>query len=412
MNMTRRELLAATAAVALASEAKGEGNADQGGEPADVVLWYDKPAARWADALPIGNGRLGAMVFGGGADGKPGKEHLQVNEDTLWSGKPRDGNNLKASEFLPAIRQAVLEQGNYQEADRLCQRMQGTFAEAYQPLANINIQFQHPGQPQQYRRELNLDTACARTRYMVDGLELETVAFASAPDQVVVYRATAKASGTIDCEIVLSGLLAKTVSASGVQQLVLTGKAASHVAGAGHPDSEDPVKHSDVPGDGMYFAAVLRVQAEGGTVAMEGARMRVRGAKAFTLLLTTGTGYRGYTSIPDTPLNEIVQGAERWMEAAAAKPFDELRARQTADHQALFRRVSLQLGGRPDEARKSTDLERVCDAAMEFQLDGEHQPEDELLAGGDVQLGSVCRTAFRFDCGTERDRQKSGGGDL
>src|SRR4051794_40752944 len=107
--MTRRELLATAAAVGLASKANAQSGVDWNTGAQDIVLWYDKPAARWADALPIGNGRLGAMVFGGGADDVPAKEFLQINEDTLWSGKPQDGNNREASRYLPAIRKAVIE---------------------------------------------------------------------------------------------------------------------------------------------------------------------------------------------------------------------------------------------------------------------------------------------------------------
>jgi alpha-L-fucosidase 2 len=353
--MTRRELLATAAAVALASKATAQSGAERNTSAQDIVLWYDKPAARWADALPIGNGRLGAMVFGGGADGTPAKEFLQINEDTLWSGKPQDGNNREASRYLPAIRKAVIEQGDYHEADRLCHNMQGLFAEAYQPLANISVEFRHTDQVGQYRRELNLDTACARTTCALDDVEFESVAFASAPDQVLVYRAAASASGKLNCEIALSSPLQKTVSPSGMQQLLLTGKAPSHVAGAGHPNSEDPLKYSDVPGEGMYFAAVMRVQADGGTAVVEGDRFRVRGANAFTVLLTAGTGFRGYKIIPDTAVDSIVRDTQRTMDAAAVKTFDELQARQAADHQRLFRRVSLRLGPKADVAGRSTD---------------------------------------------------------
>lgn len=353
--MTRRELLVTAAAVGLASKAQAQSGVERKANPQDIVLWYDKPAARWADALPIGNGRLGAMVFGGSADGAPAKEFLQVNEDTLWSGKPQDGNNRAASQYLPAIRKAVIGQGDYHEADRLCHNMQGLFAEAYQPLANIAIEFQHTGEVRQYRRELNLDTACVRTTYAVDDMEFESVAFASAPDQVLVYRAAASAPGKLNCEIALSSLLQKSISGSGRQQLLLTGKAPSHVAGAGHPNSEEPVKYSDVPGEGMYFAAVLRVQADGGAAAVAGDRIRVRGANAFTVLLTAGTGFRSYKVVPDTAVDDIVRGAQHTMDAAAAKTFDELRARQSADHSRLFRRVSLQLGPQADIAGRSTD---------------------------------------------------------
>src|SRR5947209_4348613 len=192
--MTRRELLVTGAAVGLASKAKAQSAADKNTSGQDIVLWYDRPAARWADALPIGNGRLGAMVFGGGADAVPAKEFLQINEDTLWSGKPQDGNNREASRYLSAIRKAVIERSDYHEADRLCRNMQGLFAEAYQPLANIAIEFQHAREVGQYRRELNLDAACARTTYAVDDIEFESVAFASAADQVRVYHVAAGVS--------------------------------------------------------------------------------------------------------------------------------------------------------------------------------------------------------------------------
>jgi len=126
-------------------------------ESDDLKLWYAKPASQWVDALPIGNGRLGAMVFGGGAidpinpkDPKadhaagpvptdPAKETLQLNEDTLWSGLPVDGNNLDAKNHLSDVRRAVLEQKDYHLADELCRKMQGLFAEAYQPIGNLHI---------------------------------------------------------------------------------------------------------------------------------------------------------------------------------------------------------------------------------------------------------------------------------
>src|SRR5258705_5956277 len=119
-------------------------------EPApsnDLTLWYGKPTTQWIDALPIGNGRLGAMVFGGGEDGAFSKELLQFNEDTLWSGQPRDGNNRDSRTHLAAIRAAVLEQQNYHLADQLCRKMQGLFAESYQPLGNLRLDLTHSAHP-------------------------------------------------------------------------------------------------------------------------------------------------------------------------------------------------------------------------------------------------------------------------
>ena len=159
----RRFLVTASAVAATRPLAKRLGLAQAPkNEAGDLKLWYTKPASQWVDALPIGNGRLGAMVFGGGAidpidpkDPKadhagpvptdPAKETLQLNEDTLWSGLPVDGNNLDAKNYLPAVRRAVLEQKDYHLADQLCRKMQGLFAEAYQPIGSLHVDCTHPG---------------------------------------------------------------------------------------------------------------------------------------------------------------------------------------------------------------------------------------------------------------------------
>ena len=131
----------------------------------------------------------------------PRKRFLQLNEDTLWSGKPRDGNNRDAKRYLGDIRRAVLDEQDYHKADQLCQKMQGLFAEAYQPLGNLRLNFTHRGAPTNYRRELNLDTACAHTLYTVDNVQFERQAFASAPDQVLVIHARASVPGQLHCTI-------------------------------------------------------------------------------------------------------------------------------------------------------------------------------------------------------------------
>src|SRR5581483_9222016 len=122
---TRRDFIAASAALAISPQSPAKQSQDREAAPEELTLWYDKPAAQWVDALPIGNGRLGAMVFGGGDDASPAKEILQFNEDTIWSGKPRDGNNRDAKNYLAAIRRAVLEEQDYHQADQLCRKMQG-----------------------------------------------------------------------------------------------------------------------------------------------------------------------------------------------------------------------------------------------------------------------------------------------
>jgi alpha-L-fucosidase 2 len=331
-------------------------------EANELKLWYTAPASQWVDALPIGNGRLGAMVFGGGAvnpmnakdpkaDHSPGpvptdpaRETLQLNEDTLWSGLPVDGNNLQAKQYLPAIRAAVLEHQDYHLADQLCHKMQGLFAEAYQLMGSLHVDCTHAGEAAEYRRELDLTTAVAATRYKVGDVRFERTAFASAPDQAIVLRISASKPGELNATIWMDGALAKPVEAVGGKRLLLTGKAAKHVAGAGHPGSENPLVFSDVPGEGMFYAAVLEASVEGGRIAADGNKLHIHGATECTIVLTAATGYRGYAQKPDTPQAEVNLRATRQLDAALKQSYQSLRERHVADHKRLFERVSLTLG--------------------------------------------------------------------
>jgi alpha-L-fucosidase 2 len=339
--------------------------------PSDLTLWYDKPAAQWIDALPICNGRLGAMVFGGGEDAAPNKELLQFNEDTLWSGQPRDGNNPDAKNHLAAIRAAVLEQQDYHLADQLCHKMQGLFAESYQPCGNLRLELTHSTPSTNYRRQLDLDTAIASTTYEVAGVQFQREAFVSAPDQALILRVTASKPHQLHATLTLDSPLQKAVTALPNNRLKLTGKAAAHIAGAGHPHSEQPVTLSDEPGAGMYFASIIELNIEEGTATAttNPAAITIANATSFTILLTAATGYRGFQLKPDTPIDEIANNAARQLDAAAAKPFATLRARHIEDHQSLFRRVSLALG--PSNNSKPTD-QRLKEFAA--------KPDPSLLA--------------------------------
>jgi alpha-L-fucosidase 2 len=385
----RRFLVVASAVAATRSLAKRLGLAQvpENG-PGDLKLWYTKPASQWVDALPIGNGRLGAMVFGGGAidpidpkDPKndkgagpvptdPAKETLQVNEDTLWSGLPVDGNNLDAKNYLPAVRRAVLEQKDYHLADQLCRKMQGLFAEAYQPIGSLHVDCTHSGPVTDYRRELDLASAVATTRYRVADVEFERAAFSSAPDQAIVLHVFTSKAGQLNATLWMDGPLVKAVQTVGGNRLLLTGKAAKHIAGAGHPGSENPVVLSDVPGEGMYYAALLQVNAEGGRVSAQGDRLVVTGATALTVVLTAATGYRGFEQKPDTPQAVVTESATRQLDIAVPQSYSALRQRHTADYQKLFDRVSLTLGSKI-AASQPTDQRLANFAAV---------PDPSLLA--------------------------------
>lgn len=151
----------------------------------NLVLWYNKPAEQWTDALPVGNGRLGAMVFGGIE-----REHIQLNEDTLWEGEPRDTNNPKALEALPKVQQLLFEDKNDAATKLAGETMLGVphRVKSYQSLGDLFLEFSHDGDVTAYRRELDLDTGIAKTTYRYGDVNFSREVFATAVDNLIVVR--------------------------------------------------------------------------------------------------------------------------------------------------------------------------------------------------------------------------------
>ena len=328
--LTRREFVAGVSAAACAGEVQAQ-------ETSGLILWFKQPAERWTDALPIGNGRLGAMVFGGVKE-----ERLQVNDDTLWSGAPRQWNNPDALQHLPEVRRLVLEQQDYVGADRVCREMQGPFAEAYQPLADLHLSMDHAAEVTGYRRELDLETAVARTSFRMGEAQYVREAFVSAVDQVMVLRISTTAAGGMGFALGIDSPVRSSPEAAEGGILRLTGKAPSHVPYT-FVKPEDAVQYDAAEGKGMRFEASARVVTEGGTVRPEGQRLRIAGARAVTVLLAARTGYRGYDRDPDLPAEDIAAACRKQLDAAMRKPYAALRSAHVADHRKLFGRVRLDL---------------------------------------------------------------------
>jgi alpha-L-fucosidase 2 len=215
---TRREFIATIPAAIGAANLIAQPAANT-----DLVLWYKQPAEIWTEALPVGNGRSGAMVLGGIET-----ERLQINEDTLWSGSPRDWNNPQAKSNLPEIRRLVLQQEAYNEADALCKKMQGPFNESYQPLGNLYLKMAHSAGTN-YTRELDLDRAVARVSYQANRVTYSREVFSSAVDQVIVIRLSCDQPGKLDFGATMDSLLHYQCTAAGPDTLRLSGKAPAHV---------------------------------------------------------------------------------------------------------------------------------------------------------------------------------------
>lgn len=317
--------------------------ADVSNDSSRLLLWYRQPARTWLEALPIGNGRLGAMVFGG-----IDKEQLQFNEDTLWSGPPpKDWNNAKARQYLPQVRRLLMEEGKYVEANHLTRKMQGPFGESYEPLGYLNLKFMGSGQASDYRRELDLDTAVVRTAFTMGSGHYTREIFSSAPDQVIVIRLACDQPGRISFTAAMNSLLKASTVAIPPDGLALRGRAPRHVEPNYVKYKTETVIYEGPEGPAMRFEAAIKVVAEGGMVSAGPDGLTVRGANSAVLLLAAATGYRGFRIPPDLTVEQIAEKCRKRLDAATAKPYPRVLEDHLADYRRLFRRVSLNLGTGP-----------------------------------------------------------------
>jgi alpha-L-fucosidase 2 len=288
---------------------------------AALTLWYDEPAKIWEAALPIGNGRLGAMVFGGLVE-----EHLQVNEDSLWSGSPYNPANPDALAALPEVRRLLFAE-KYKEAhDLVASSMMGKPKNQaqYQPVGSLVFTLPAADTVSGYRRSLDLDTAVATTTYAVDGVTFTRETFSSPVDQVIVHRHTASRPGSVTFKVRWSTPQAATLTREG-DDLVLRGK------NEGWPDG--------VPG-GLTFEARARLRIKGGTTSADGDGVSITGADEVEILTAAATSYKSWRDAGGDPASVVASQ----LAAAAAKSFAILHDAHVSEHRRLFRRSSLDLG--------------------------------------------------------------------
>jgi alpha-L-fucosidase 2 len=316
-----------------------------------LTLWYDKPAQHWLEALPIGNGRLGAMIFG-----DPAVEHLQLNEDTLWSGHPRDWDNPTAPQYLPQVRQAVMS-GDYALADELSKHMQGPFTQSYLPMGDLHINFAHTSPITHYQRSLDLERAVAEVSYQADGFTFNRRIFASAPDQAIVIHLSCDRPRQITCRVTLDSPLRFSTTAAAETELLLQGRAPVQVA-PNYLNSENPVIYDDEKGEGMRFAVRLGAQVTDGHAWVEGNALRVEGASFLTLYICAGTSYNGPDKSPDLEGKDAGALTRQMLSHVLRSTYEQALHAHLADYQPLFRRVKLDLDGLPNAAATPTD-ERI-----------------------------------------------------
>ena len=293
-------------------------------------LWYNQPARAFEESLPIGNGKLGALIYGG-AD----KDSLYLNDITLWTGTPVNPNEGgDAYKWIPKIREALFKE-DYKTADSLQHYVQGHNSEYYQPLGLLQIKDANSGKASQYYRELSLDNSIAQVSYLRNGVKYTKEYFASHPDKLIAIKLGASQKNAINCEISLSSLIPHKVKAS-QQQLTMTG----HVTG-----NEE---------NSIHYCTILQVKHTDGKVWATDSTLHLQNVSEAIVYLVNETSYNGFDK---HPVKEGAPYIEKVTDDAwhlANFTYEEFKQRHITDYKSLFGRVNFKLDKAQCDTKRTT----------------------------------------------------------
>ncbi len=286
-----------------------------------LKLWYEQPAKQWVEALPVGNGRLGAMVFG-----DPCKEVIQLNENTVWAGQPNRNDNINAKEALPEVRKLIFE-GKYKEAQDVINRKfisKTSNGMPYQTVGNLRLNFPGHEDFSGYSRELDLEKAMVVSHYRSNGVNYNTEVFASYPDQIIIARISADKPGALSFSATMDRPAKVNVSTAGNDELVLSGTTSDFekVRGA------------------VQFEAKVKILTDGGFVAATDTSLSVKNADFATIYISIASNFKNYKDIS----GNADERATTFLQKALEKKYKKILKDHIADYQNYFDRVSLDLG--------------------------------------------------------------------
>lgn len=294
-------------------------------------LWYDKPATCLEESLPIGNGKLGALVYG-----NPNDDAIHLYDLTFWTGMPVDSTmDANAHEWIPKTRKALFAE-NYPLADSLQKHVQEPDSQFHQPLGTLRVRDLSQAPCENYHRELDLDSSLVKINYQKDGIRYTREYFASYPDKLIALRIKANKPGGINCEISLTAQVPHSVKASQAQ-LTLTG----HAVGD--------------PKESIHYCGIVRTFYEGGHMSVSGSTLTLRGANTLTLYFVNETSFNGYDK---HPVKEGARYLEKAMDEAwhvQNDSYENFRERHIADYRRHYDRLRLHLEGTGENTDLPTD---------------------------------------------------------
>ncbi|TNF41498.1 MAG: glycoside hydrolase family 95 protein, partial [Bacteroidetes bacterium] len=334
------------------------------GQPDVLKLWYDKPAGKWTEALPVGNGRQGAMIFG-----NPLNEHLQLNENTLYSGEPSSTfKNVNIQNDLPLVIK-MLEEEKYVEADKyVTDNWLGRLHQCYQPFGDLYLNFEgDKNKVTGFRRELDIENSISTVSYKMDGVKFTREVFASFPNQLIVMRISADKKASVSFKMNFN-----TVHPTGKTEipssnlLIFKGQAPGFVSrrtlehieskndqhkypeiyntdGSRKPFAKQVLYGDEVDGKGMFFEAQAEVRNLGGEVSKTEKGLQITNADEVVLLLSMATSFNGFDKSPSREGKNPAEINREILEKANGKSFEELKKAHIVDYKNLFDRVNFEL---------------------------------------------------------------------
>ena len=354
-----KQLLLTTAILAFAGVANAQ-------EQAPMVLQYDKPATFFEESLPIGNGKMGALIYGGSDDNV-----IYLNDITLWTGKPVDRNlDADAHKWIPAIREALFNE-NYALADSLQLHVQGPNSQHYQPLGTLHIKDLGLGEIKNYQRTLNLDSAIVRDSYQRDGRLIQREYFASNPDKLIAIRLR----GDINCQIALTAQVPHKVKST-LGQITMTG----HATGD--------------PQESTHFCTMLSVKTDGEMAASDSS-LTITKAKEAIIYIVNETSFNGFDKHPVREGANYLEMVTNDIWHTQNYSFDEFYARHLADYKSIYDRVKIRLSGSSRHSSNSSISSQTTDQLLlDYTNGGQQNPylEELYFQFGRYLLISASRT--------------------
>ena len=299
-------------------------------------LWYDRPAQFFEETLVLGNGKMGATIFGGAQSDK-----IYLNDATLWTGEPVNANmSPEAYKNLPAIREALKDE-NYPLAEKLNRKLQGTFSQSYAPLGTMYINTTHSDRIKNYYRELDLQKAVSKVSYEVDGTKYTRSYFISYPDQVMVIKLSSSRKASLSFSLTFSSQLKNQVVVKN-KTLIANGYAPVHADPSYRKNDKDPVRF--VENRGTRFSTMYKIKNNGGQLILTDSTIGVKNATEAVIYVSIATSFNGATKNPATEgLNNAAIAATN-LKKALAKSYEKIWNAHQVDYQTLFNRVTLDLG--------------------------------------------------------------------